>query len=93
MFRYLAISLNRPEEAREALMLLRGGDTDLVDNEMKEMQAEREAEMEEPHISVINLLRSAKLRVSLMVCIVLHLSQQFCGIRYILVLVIFPHNH
>ena len=63
-------------------MLLRGGDTDMVSDEMKEMQAEKEAE-KEPDLSVIDLLRSAKLRVSLMVCIVLHLSQQFCGIRYI----------
>ena len=61
-------------------MLLRGGDQDMVSDEMKEMQAEKEAE-KEPDLSVIDLLRSAKLRVSLIICIVLHLSQQFCGIR------------
>ena len=80
MFRYLAISLDSPDDAREALMLLRGGDKDMVTEEMKEMQAEKEAE-KEPDLSVIDLLRSAKLRVSLIICIVLHLSQQFCGIR------------
>ena len=80
MIRYLAISLDNPDEAREALMILRGGDHEIVNNEIKEMEEEKMAE-KEPDISVIDLLRSSKLRVSLIICIVMHLSQQFCGIR------------
>jgi len=80
--RYLAITLNQPDEARDALMLLRDHDLTLVEEDMEEMQKEKEAE-KEPDISVIDLLKSSKLRVSLIICIVMHLSQQFCGISAI----------
>ena len=76
----MAITLNQPDEARDALMILRDGDLTLVEEDMEEMQKEKEAE-KEPDISVIDLLTSSKLRVSLIICIVMHLSQQFCGIR------------
>ena len=78
--RYLAITLNDIDEARAALLVLRGGDVELVEAELEEMRAEGAAE-KEPDMTILELLSSAKLRVALVICIVLHLSQQFCGIR------------
>ena len=78
--RYLAITLNDTEEARDALMVLRNGDVAMVETELEEMRQEKEAE-KEPDMTILELLASKKLRVSLVICIVMHLSQQFCGIR------------
>ena len=81
-FRYLAIGLNNTEDARESLMIFRDGDVSMVETEMEEMKMESEAERE-PDMSVLELLGSSKLRVSLVICIVMHLSQQLCGISAI----------
>ena len=81
-FRYLAIGLNNTEDARESLMIFRDGDVSMVETEMEEMKMESEAE-KEPDMSVLELLGSSKLRVSLVICIVMHLSQQLCGISAI----------
>merc|ERR1719322_1193356 len=50
----------------------------MVDNELDEMKAEKEAE-QEPEMSIIELLSSSKLRQALIICVVMHLSQQFSG--------------
>jgi len=76
--RYLAISLEQVEEARKELMKLRNNDDDMVDKELEEMKAEKEAE-QEPEMSILELLKSKKLRVALIICVVMHLSQQFSG--------------
>ena len=78
--RYLAITLNDIDEARAALLVLRGGDVELVEAELEEMKAEGAAE-KEPDMTILELLSSAKLRVALVICIVLHLGQQLCGIK------------
>ena len=63
-------------------MIFRDGDVSMVEMEMEEMKMESEAE-KEPDMSVLELLGSSKLRVSLVICIVMHLSQQLCGISAI----------
>ena len=78
--RYLGITLANTEEAREALMQLRNNDVSMVEEEMEEIREELE-KVKEPEMSVMELLVSRKLRVSLIICIVMHLSQQLCGIR------------
>ena len=45
---------------------------------MQEIRQEAEAETE-PQMTVLELLRSAKLRVALLICVVMHLSQQLSG--------------
>jgi len=76
--RYLAISLDQVEEARKELMKLRNNDDGMVDKELEEMKAEKEAE-QEPEMSILELLSSSKLRQALIICVVMHLSQQFSG--------------
>jgi len=76
--RYLAISLDRVEQARKELMKLRNNDDAMVDKELEEMQAEKEAE-QEPEMSILELLSSSKLRQALIICVVMHLSQQYSG--------------
>ena len=78
--RYLGITLANTEQAREALMQLRNNDVSMVEEEMEEIREELE-KVKEPEMSVMELLVSRKLRVSLIICIVMHLSQQLCGIR------------
>ena len=70
--RYLAITLGDTQAARDVLLLLRAGDTRLVEEEMEEIREEAEAE-KEPEMTVLELLKSSKLRVSLVICIVMHL--------------------
>ena len=70
--RHLAISLGDTQAARDVLMQLRDGDVSLVEEEMQEIKEEAEAE-KDPDMGVMELLRSDKLRVSLVICIVMHL--------------------
>ena len=70
--RYLAISLGDTQAARDVLLLLRAGDTRLVEEEMEEIMQEAKAE-KEPDMTILELLKSSKLRVSLVICIVMHL--------------------
>lgn len=74
--RYLAITLQLPGEARDALSLLRG-DQD-VEEELEEMVRES-LEEKEVEMSVLELLSSPSLRLALVVCVVMHLSQQLSG--------------
>lgn len=77
--RYLAISLNMPGEARDALLQLRGANQqEQVDMELKEMLEEAAAE-KEPEMSILELIGSSKLRLPLIICIFMHLSQQLSG--------------
>jgi len=76
--RYLAISLHQVDRAKEELLKLRGGDEDMVDQELREMEQEAEQE-QEPDMSIWELLRSSALRRALVVCVVMHLSQQLSG--------------
>ena len=76
--RYLAISLNKVEQARKELMKLRNNDDEMVERELEEMKAEKETE-QEPEMSILELLSSSKLRQALIICVVMHLSQQFSG--------------
>ena len=77
--RYLAISLNMPGEARDALLQLRGANQqEQVDMELKEMLEEAAAE-KEPEMSIPELIGSSKLRLPLTICIFMHLSQQLSG--------------
>ena len=62
----------------QVLIKLRAGDSRLVEEEMQEIRQEAEAETE-PQMTVLELLRSAKLRVALLICVVMHLSQQLSG--------------
>jgi len=77
--RYLAISLNMPGEAKEALLQLRGADErELVEKEVEEMLEEAAAE-KEPEMSILELIGSSNLRLPLTICVVMHLSQQLSG--------------
>jgi len=76
--RYLAITLHQVAKARKELLKLRAGDDELVEQEIKEMEEEAAAE-QEPEMSVWELLRSSNLRMALVICVVMHLSQQFSG--------------
>jgi len=76
--RYLAITLHQVEKARKELLRLRGGDHEMVEQEIKEMENEA-AEEQEPEMSVWELLKSSNLRMALVICVVMHLSQQFSG--------------
>ena len=68
-----------PGEARDALLQLRGADQhEQVDMELKEMLEEAAAE-KEPEMSILELIGSSKLRLPLVICIFMHLSQQLSG--------------
>merc|ERR1719319_446782 len=67
--RYLAISFDEQEAARDALLQLRGGNVEMVDAEMEEIT----------EIGVFQLLRSSALRPALVLCVMMHLSQQLSG--------------
>lgn len=61
------------------MLQLRGGNQQQeVDIELKEMLEEAAAE-KEPEMSLVELIGSSKLRLSLIICIVMHLSQQLSG--------------
>jgi len=75
--RYLFISLEKEAEARKELYRLRRNDDD-VEEEIKEMLAEKQAE-KEPDLSILDLLRSKELLVALLIGVVMHLSQQLSG--------------
>lgn len=77
--RHLFISHGQEAEARKELMRLRTSQEE-VDREIKEMAAEKMAE-KEPEMNVLDVLCSSSLRTALIICIVMHLSQQLAGIN------------
>merc|ERR1719244_568977 len=76
--RYLALTLGMPEEARKELLKLRGGQDQRVDQELKEILEEGSGD-QESEMSLLELLKSQKLRLPLVICVVMHLSQQLSG--------------
>merc|ERR550519_350603 len=50
----------------------------MVERELEEMKAEKETEQEQ-EMTILELLFSKNLRVALIICVVMHLSQQFSG--------------
>lgn len=77
--RHLFISQGKEAEAKKELLRLRAS-VDEVDREMKEMATEKLAE-KEPEMNVWDVLCSSKLRIPVIICIVMHLSQQLAGIN------------
>ena len=75
--RYLILSKNEIEEAEEALKKLRN--TDNVRSEVEEIQNEEQDNDNETNYSIWQLLTSSELRMCLLICICLHLSQQLSG--------------
>ena len=77
--RYLILSKKNLKEGREALEKLRNNKE--VHSEMEELQNEESMTSSvDGSYSIWQLLTSSKLRLSLFVCICLHLSQQLSGI-------------
>ena len=77
--RYLILSKGNIEDGKKALKKLRN--TDNVRSEIEELQNEEANKgSNDASFSMLQLLTSSKLRLSLFVCICLHLSQQLSGI-------------
>ncbi|XP_031708612.1 solute carrier family 2, facilitated glucose transporter member 3 [Anarrhichthys ocellatus] len=77
--RYLLISLNKEEEARKALVRLRGCED--VSDDIQEMKEEGMKMAMEKKVSILELFRSRKYRQPIIIAIVLQLSQQLSGIN------------
>ncbi|XP_019948587.1 solute carrier family 2, facilitated glucose transporter member 1 [Paralichthys olivaceus] len=77
--RYLLIVLNQEEEARKALVRLRG--TEDVSDDIQEMKEEGMKMAMEKKVTIPELFRSSKYRQPIIIAIVLQLSQQMSGIN------------
>uniref|UniRef100_A0A3Q3KTW3 Solute carrier family 2 member 3b n=1 Tax=Mastacembelus armatus TaxID=205130 RepID=A0A3Q3KTW3_9TELE len=77
--RYLLIVLNQEEEARKALVRLRGSDD--VSDDIQEMKEEGMKMAMEKKVTILELFRSHKYRQPIIIAIVLQLSQQLSGIN------------
>ncbi|CAB1448921.1 unnamed protein product [Pleuronectes platessa] len=77
--RYLLISLNQEEEARKALVRLRG--TEDVSDDIQEMKEEGMKMAMEKKVTIPELFRSPSYRQPIIIAIVLQLSQQLSGIN------------
>eukprot|EP00095_Tigriopus_kingsejongensis_P005478 maker-scaffold491_size156641-snap-gene-0.27 protein:Tk05478 transcript:maker-scaffold491_size156641-snap-gene-0.27-mRNA-1 annotation:"glucose transporter isoform x" len=77
--RYLLITKQRENQAREALKKLRNS-TD-IDDDIEEMRTEELAQRAEAKINICELLRSPSLRLPLLIAVVMQLSQQLSGIN------------
>ncbi|XP_041844944.1 solute carrier family 2, facilitated glucose transporter member 3 [Melanotaenia boesemani] len=77
--RYLLIVLNKEDEARKALVRLRG--TENVDNDIQEMKEEGMKMAVEKKVTVLELFRSPNYRQPIVIAIILQLSQQLSGIN------------
>ncbi|KAJ3597842.1 hypothetical protein NHX12_001358 [Muraenolepis orangiensis] len=77
--RYLLISLNKEEEARQALVRLRGSED--VSEDLQEMKEEATKMALEKKVTILELFRSRAYRQPLVIAIVLQLSQQLSGIN------------
>ena len=85
--RYLILNQSQEQEGREALRRLRGHATDeaaAIQSEVEEILAEKKegdaAANEGPKMSVTDLFKDSILRMALLVCVSMHLSQQLSGI-------------
>ena len=79
--RYLVLSKKNIEGGKRALEKLRNSVD--VQSEIEELQNEESARESETSFSLVQLLTTSRLRLSLFVCICLHLSQQLSGITAI----------
>ncbi|XP_029958992.1 solute carrier family 2, facilitated glucose transporter member 3 isoform X1 [Salarias fasciatus] len=77
--RYLLIVLNHEEEARKALVRLRG--TEDVNDDIQEMKEEGMKMAMEKKVTVLELFRSPNYRQPIIIAIILQLSQQLSGIN------------
>uniref|UniRef100_A0A3Q3JEL9 Major facilitator superfamily (MFS) profile domain-containing protein n=1 Tax=Monopterus albus TaxID=43700 RepID=A0A3Q3JEL9_MONAL len=77
--RYLIIVLNREEEARKALVRLRGSED--VDDDIQEMKEEGMKMAMEKKVTILELFRSPNYRQPIIIAIILQLSQQLSGIN------------
>uniref|UniRef100_A0A8C6SI21 Solute carrier family 2, facilitated glucose transporter member 5 n=1 Tax=Neogobius melanostomus TaxID=47308 RepID=A0A8C6SI21_9GOBI len=77
--RYLLISLNKEEEARKALVRLRGHED--VNDDVQEMKEEGLKMSMEKKVTILELFRSPLYRQPIIIAIILQLSQQLSGIN------------
>ncbi|KAL1255252.1 hypothetical protein QQF64_013313 [Cirrhinus molitorella] len=77
--RYLLINLNEEEQARKALVRLRGYED--VGKDMQEMKEESAKTAMEKKVTIPELFRTAAYRQPLLIAIMLQLSQQLSGIN------------
>ncbi|CAH1788379.1 unnamed protein product [Owenia fusiformis] len=77
--RYLLISKDDETAATEALVRLRN--THDVKSDIEEMKNEQLAEASEAKMGFVAFIKSPTLRLPLIICIVMHLSQQLSGIN------------
>ncbi|XP_072304359.1 solute carrier family 2, facilitated glucose transporter member 1-like [Eucyclogobius newberryi] len=77
--RFLLINLNKAEEARKALVRLRGSED--VNKDMQEMKEESAKMALEKKVTIAELFRCATYRQPLLIAVMLQLSQQLSGIN------------
>ncbi|XP_041649793.1 solute carrier family 2, facilitated glucose transporter member 1 [Cheilinus undulatus] len=77
--RYLLIILNQEEEARKALVRLRGCED--VSDDIQEMKEEGMKMAMEKKVTILELFRSQNYRQPIIIAIILQLSQQLSGIN------------
>uniref|UniRef100_A0A8C2G807 Solute carrier family 2 member 3a n=2 Tax=Cyprinus carpio TaxID=7962 RepID=A0A8C2G807_CYPCA len=77
--RYLLINLNEEEQARKALVRLRGYED--VGKDMQDMKEESAKMAMEKKVTIPELFRIAAYRQPLLIAVMLHLSQQLSGIN------------
>ncbi|XP_049903385.1 solute carrier family 2, facilitated glucose transporter member 3 [Epinephelus moara] len=77
--RYLLIVLNQEEDARKALVRLRGSED--VSDDIQEMKEEGMRMSMEKKVTILELFRSPNYRQPIIIAIVLQLSQQLSGIN------------
>ncbi|XP_056331209.1 solute carrier family 2, facilitated glucose transporter member 3 [Danio aesculapii] len=80
--RYLLISLNKEDEARQVLTSLRGH-TD-VEDDIREMKDEAMKMSMEKRVSIPELFRNPAYRQPIIIAIILQLSQQLSGINAVM---------
>ncbi|KAM7421006.1 hypothetical protein PAMA_015279 [Pampus argenteus] len=77
--RYLVINLKQDEDARKALVRLRG--TEDVNDDIQEMKEEGMKMSMEKKVTILELFRSPNYRQPIIIAIILQLSQQLSGIN------------
>ncbi|XP_016896596.1 solute carrier family 2, facilitated glucose transporter member 1-like [Cynoglossus semilaevis] len=77
--RFLLINLKQEEQARKALVRLRGSED--VSKDLQEMKEESAKMAVEKKVTILELFRSASYRQPLLIAVMLQLSQQLSGIN------------
>jgi len=82
--RYLLLTKNKHEESVKALLWLRNADEPgQVSEEVQAMASEKDSEQGEEGMSFLSVLRTAGIWKPLSLALIMHLSQQLCGINCI----------